>query len=565
MQRLASRLALLPLGLLLAYLSVVPLVLLGLASLKPEGFLDDEGWTFAHYRTVYLGKELWPLLVNTLIFALGSTAAALFLGTLLAWLVERTDLPGRGVVRLMIILPLATPPLLLAIAWVLLLSPRTGFFNFALMDMFGLGAAPFNIFSMTGMIFVETMVLLPSVYLMLAPAFRNMDPNLEHAAFVSGASVWTVVTRIVLPLLRPAILAASVFMLIVCLVVFDVPGTIGMPVRIFVVSTLVYVWAAESPTGLPLYGQIAALALLFVVLLIGLGLIYQQLSLQGQRFATISGKGYRPRPMPLGRWRWPATAAVWIYFFLATIAPLAVLLVTSLLPFQTRITWEALERLTLDHHLAFLTNPRLLLAVKNTVIVAVVSATAVAMLSLIVSWAVVRSRAPGRRVIDLLAFLPVGIPGVMIGVALITVYLTFTAIPIYGTIWILIVAYTTTFLAYGTRTTNGVMLQLHRDLEEAATVAGAGYWRVLHRIVLPLALPAVFAVWVWVVAHAARELSSALMLHGRHNTVISTLLWNFWSGGDGPRAAAVGVWLMLALFVLVGLWQAISQRQEARN
>jgi iron(III) transport system permease protein len=163
----------------------------------------------------------------------------------------------------------------------------------------------------------------------------------------------------------------------------------------------------------------------------------------------------------------------------------------------------------------------------------------------------------------MLAFLPLGIPGVMIGVALITVYLTFTWIPIYGTIWILVVAYVTTFLAYGTRTTNGVLVQLHRDLEEAASVSGAGFWTVLRRIVLPLALPALIAVWVWVwvFAHAARELSTALMLHGRHNTVISTLMWNFWSGGDGPRAAAVGVWLMLALFLLVGLWQLLVRRQ----
>ncbi|MBY0338533.1 MAG: iron ABC transporter permease [Acetobacteraceae bacterium] len=564
MGSLRRGLPLLLLGLLLAYLAVVPLVLLTLSSFKPEGFLDDEGWVLDNWRAVYLGRDLWPMLRNTVVFALGSTAAALLMGTLLAWLVERTDLPGRGIVRVMIVLPLATPPLLLAIAWVLLLSPRTGFFNFALMDLLGLQTAPLNIFSMGGMIFVEAMVLLPSVYLMLAPAFRNMDPNLEHAAFVSGASVWTVVTRIVLPLLRPAILAAAVFMLIVCLVVFDVPGAIGMPVRVFVVSTLIYIWATESPTGLPLYGQVAALAALFVVVLVGLGVVYQQLSLQGQRFATVSGKGFRPRPMPLGRWRWPAAAMVWVYFFLATIAPLAVLLVTSLLPFQTRITWEVLGGLTWENHLAFLGNPRLVLAVKNTAVVALVSATAVALLSLLVSWAVVRSKARGRYVLDLLAFLPMGIPGVMIGVALITVYLTFTAIPIYGTIWILVVAYTTTFIAYGTRTTNGVMLQLHRDLEEAASVAGAGYWRILRRIVLPLALPAVVAVWVWVMAHAARELSTALMLHGRNNTVISTLLWNFWSGGDGPRAAAVGVWLMVALFLLVGCWQLLARRQEAR-
>lgn len=559
---MSRRFALVPLGLILVYLAVVPVVILGLSSFKPDGFLDDEGWTLDHWRAVYLGRDLWPMLWNTAVFALGSTASALVLGTLLAWLVERTDLPGRGLIRIMIVLPLATPPLLMAIAWILLLSPRTGFFNFALMDGLGLARPPFDIFTMGGMIFVETMVLLPSVYLMLAPAFRNMDPNLEHAALVAGASVFTLVTRIVLPLLRPAILAASVFMLIVCLVVFDVPGAIGMPVRVFVVSTLVYIWAAESPTGLPLYGRIAALAALFILILIALGVVYQLLSMQGQRFATVSGKGYRPRPLPLGRWRWPAVIAVWIYFFLAVIAPLVVLSVTSLLPFQTRITGEALARATLDHHFAFFNNARLITAVQNTAIVAFVSATMVAGLSLLVSWAVTRSNAPGRRLLDLLAFLPIGIPGVMIGVALITVYLTFTAIPVYGTVWILVIAYTTTFLAYGSRTTNGVLVQIHRDLEEAARLSGAGFWTIMRRVILPLALPAVIAVWVWVFAHAARELSTALMLHGRSNTVISTLMWNFWSGGDAPRAAAVGVWLMVMLFLLVGLWQLLVRRQE---
>jgi iron(III) transport system permease protein len=233
---------------------------------------------------------------------------------------------------------------------------------------------------------------------------------------------------------------------------------------------------------------------------------------------------------------------------------------TSLMPYRVGISAAGLKLLTLDNHRDFLTNPRVIEATRHSLVIAFAAASAVAILSLLVAWLTTRRQAPGGRILDTLAFLPVAIPGVMIGVALVYVYLTFGAvIPIYGTIWIIAIAYVTQYLPFGSRTTQGVMLQLHPELEEAALASGAGTLRVLRRITLPLVWPALAAVWIWVAAHSLRELSSALMLQGRDNAVIPTLIWDYWSGGEPTHMAAGGIWLTAVLIVFLLLWRLLSR------
>jgi len=548
----------------LIYLVVVPLLLLLLSSFRPEGLPLNSGFTLANYAEAYLGPDFLPLLWNTVSFAIGATLTALAFGTVLAWLAERTDLPARAMVRAMIILPMATPPVLLAIGWTILLSPRIGFFNDILMALFGLNQAPLNIYSLWGMIFVEGLSLTPSTFLMLSPVFRNMDPNLEEAALVSGAGTWKIIRRILLPIMRPALLAATVFLVIVCFVVFDIPGTIGVPGRIFVLSSKIYYMAHHSATGLPEYGYISALAVLFLAILFVLGWTYQHLTRQAQRFVTITGKGYRARPFRLHKWRYPALGLVCLYFTLGVLAPLAVLIWTSLMPYNARVSVEMLSHLTLDNHIHFLSNRLALEATGNSVTIAFTAATVVTLLSAFISWVIIRTRTPGRRFLDILSFAPVAIPGVMLGMALVYVYLTIKGLHIYGTIWIIAIAYITYYMSYGSRATRGVMVQMHPELEEAGRTCGASWPRVLRKITVPLLAPGLFAVWIWVVAHAMRELSSALMLQGLDNTVISTLLWEYWSGGELNKAAAVGVWLILALLLVVTVWQVSVRRSQLR-
>lgn len=564
MQFVARWVPTLLLGALLGWLVVIPLAILLVGSFSVTGLPVDfftRGFTINNYIRTYTDPFFWRMAGTTAIFAIGSAVGALTIGIMLAWLVERTDMPAKGLVRTMVILPMATPPILLAIGWIMLLSPRTGFFNDVLMWTFGLESAPLNIYSLSGMIFVEILALVPSTFLILSPAFRNMDPNLEEAAMTSGAKFFTMLWTVVLPLLLPAILAAFGFLLIVGFLVFDIPGAIGMPVGIFVLSSRVIYLATDAPGGVPEYGLIASMAIFFLGVLLLIAWGYQRATRRASRFVTVTGKGFRIRPFPLKRWKWPAFAFVVLYFTFATIAPVGILIWTSLMPWQAPVSMEMLQHITFVHHEAVFNNRRIVRAIENSVTISVVAATVVALLSVIISWVVVRSKAAGRKTIDALAFLPIAIPGVMIGVALIFVYLTFSLFPIYGTIWIIVIAYVTNYMSFGTRATNGVMLQLHSDLEEAAQTSGARWFRLMRSIIVPLTLPALLAVWIWVLAHCMRELTSALLLQGRGNTTVPVLLYGFWSGGQPNRAAAVGVWLVAAMLVVVGLWQFVMSRR----
>ncbi|MBB6309960.1 ABC transporter permease [Xanthobacter tagetidis] len=549
------------LSIILGWLVVVPVALLILSSFKTEGFPTDAGFTLRHYVEAYTDPELRVVLFNTLVFTVASTVSAVALGTALAWLIERTDVPGAGVFRVLIVVPMATPPVLLATAWAMLLSPRAGSLNLGLVSALGLSGMPFNIYSMAGMVFVETLTIIPTVFLMLAHAFRNADPAHEEAAQTSGASPWRVFWRVTLPMMAPAILGAAAFVAIVCLVVFDVPGTLGMPARIFVLSSQVYYLFGASPSGVPAFGQISALAVLILACLILLAVVYQSFTRVSSRFVTISGKGFRPRVKELGPWRWVGAGLVSAYLALAVVLPLGMLVWASLMPYLTPVTWQNLGLMTISNHLAILKNPMIVTAVVNSLLVATIASTAVMALAGTSGWIIVRERGLAGRVLDILTFVPLAIPGVIMGIALTYVYLSIPVIPIYGTIWILVIAYTTFYLAYGSRTSQSAFFQLHRDLEEAGLASGASAARTHLRITFPLVFPAMLGIWVWVFAHVMRELSIALMLHGRQNVVISTLIWNYWSGGDPVTASAIGVWLIVALTLLVGATFALTRNR----
>jgi iron(III) transport system permease protein len=316
---------------------------------------------------------------------------------------------------------------------------------------------------------------------------------------------------------------------------------------------------ADSPRGIPEYGKVSAMALMFTAGLLLLTLAYHRLMRHASRFATVTGRGYRPRPLHLGRLRAIAVTGVVLYFICAVLAPLASLVWTSLMPFQVPPSIAAARMATLANHREFFANPFITGATVNSVIVAVVASTSVAGLSLITAWVSLRSRAPGRRAIDALAFLPLAMPGVLIATALIYVYLAVKVIPIYGTIWIIAIAYLTIYLSFGSRAMNAVVLQLHPELDEAARMSGAGFARTIRRIIVPLAAPGLAAVWIWVFAHCLRELTAALMLQGADNATVPTLLYTYWSGGETNKAAAVGVWLVIGLLAVVAAWQLLAR------
>lgn len=532
-----------------ALLTLVPVITVVIGSLRPFGLPLSPGWTLQHYVDIWSSPYTYRLLGNTMIFAVGSTVLALIVATLLAWILERTDLPGSSFFKGGLIIPMLTPPLLLGMGWVLLLNNRIGIIPNAMKDLFG-EAVQFNLYSIGGMIFVQGLTAVPTSFLMLSPVIRNMDPSYEEAAFTSGATFFQTLRRVSLPFLIPPMLSVATLLFIVTMLAFDVPAVIGMPANINVMSSEVFN-LMNSASGIPLYGKSAALnASLFLPLAVAL-VFYYRVTRRVDQFATVTGKSFKATRMKLGRWKPLAMTFVIGYFLLAVVLPFLALLWMSLLPYFAGVEWEMLSKVSLKSYQELLNRPQVWSATINSTIVAATSAIGVTVLSLLVAWAIVRSRVWWVWILDVMSMIPLAIPYLMMGVALIFVALSFRFLPLYGTVWVIALGHIAIFLPIGVRMMQAAVIQIHKELEEAATVAGATRLMTMRRVLIPLIKPSIYSLVIWVVVHSFREFSIAVMLRSNRNEVLSTVLYNYWSTGSSPVAAAIAVSLMVALIVLV--------------
>jgi iron(III) transport system permease protein len=482
---------------------------------------------------------------NSVVFAVGSTALAVSVGTTLAYLNVRTDVPLKRLIFAASLVPLIIPGILHTIAWIFLASPRIGLVNKVLEPVFGPGA--FDIFTMPGMIFVEGLHLSPLVFLLMVAAFKSMDPSLEESALASGARLPTVIRRVTLPLVKPALFASILIIMVRGLEAFEVPALLGIPAGIWVFTSRIFNALRTYPID---YGNAGALATSLLVLT-SIGVFVQsRLSGKGKRYQTVTGKGFRPRPMELGRWRKPATIAVFAYFFIAVVMPVMMLLHVSTQPFYQLPSMESVSEMTLENYRYTLTNSQSLRALRNSFMLGIGSATVVMLVMSVVAWVVVRTKLKGRWLIDNLAFLPLTIPGLVLGVALLFVYLRLP-VPIYGTLWILFIAYFTRYMPYGMRYATTSMYQISGELEESAKVSGASWWQGFRRIMLPLLVPGLVAGWIYIVTVSVRELSSSILLYSPGNEVLSILIFEQWTNGQTNELAALGVIMVAALVALV--------------
>jgi len=539
--------------LLVLVLVLVPLFFLILGSFStarlPGDFsLDTLGWI--NYVKVYTDPGTYELLTNTVIYVGGSSLMSITLAFTLAWLVERTNLPAKAWIYAGVPMTLAVPGMLQAMAWVLLFSPRIGFVNKSLQSVLNLQHAPIDIYSLGGMIFLEGLRLVPTAFLMLVPLMRNMDPSLEEAAAVSGARPFSTTRKITLRLLAPGLVAVMIYQAMTALEVFEIPGILGLPAGIYVFSTKIYA-IIRSATFLPVYGQANALAMVYLVIAIVTTFFYARMISRVEKYTIITGKGYRPRQLDLGRWKYPALVLVALYLFLAIVLPFFVLAYVSFLPFLQTPSLVVVKSFTLKNYRLLTQYGEVGTALKNTLVMVAVTATATVVFSFFVSLVVVRSKFWGRKLLDQLAFVPHAIPGIVMGIAFFWVFLKIDFLPIYGTVWAIAIGFTVSFLSYGTRSMNASLLQIHKELEEAAYVSGARPWRTLLRVFLPLMLPTFIGVWIWVILHAVRIAGMPLMLYeGQQNQVLSILIWNMWDEGYVPAVAAIGTLLMLTLLLL---------------
>ena len=550
---------------LVLVLVLAPLLFLILGSFSTARLPGDFSLStmgVVNYLKVYTDPGTYELFTNTVIYVTGSVTLGISLAVSLAWLVERTNMPGKIWVYAGVPMTLAVPGMLQAMAWVLLLSPRIGVINKILKNLFP-GIPSVNIYSLGGMIFLEGLRLVPTAFLMLVPLMRSMDPALEEAAAVSGARPRSTARKITLRLLAPGLVAVMIYQAMTALEVFEIPGILGLPAGIYVFSTKVYA-IVRSATFLPVYGQANALAMVYLVIAIVTTYFYTRMISRAERYTIITGKGYRPRQLDLGRWRYPALGVVLLFLFLSIGLPFLVFLFTSFLPYLQSPSFEAFREMTLKNYRLLFQYGEVGTALRNTIVMVVVTSTATTLLSFLISLVVVRSHFWGRRVLDQLAFLPHAIPGIVMGIAFFWVFLQVDFLPIYGTIWAMSIGFTVSFLSYGTRSMNAAILQIHKELEEAASVSGAPPWRTMWRIFFPLMLPTFVGVWIWVVLHAVRIAGMPLILYeGPQNQVLAIIIWNMWDEGYIGAVAAIGTLLMISLLLLTVVVRLAGFRRHA--
>jgi len=540
-----------------AWLALVPLVfLLWQSILTPQTAAEPAQFTLDNFRTAYLSADTARLFFNSVQFASGAAVLALFVGTSLAWMNERTNTPFKSLFFALTIVPLVIPGILFTVSWIMLASPKIGLLNLALQKLFDTDAVFINIYTMTGMIWVDGLHYSPMAFLLMTAAFRSMDPSLEEQAAMSGASLLQTARRITLGLAWPAALASLLILFVRSIESFEVPALLGLPVGIHVYTSSIYQAIHEYPSQIGLASAYAVTLLL----LTSLGIYAQtRLSGSGARYSTVTGKGFRPRTIDLGNWRYVTAAIFIVYFTIIVLLPFLVLVWSSLQKFYSAPSWAALGRVSLDSYRAVLDYPQFAETVWNSVVLAVGSATTVMLLSSVISWIVVRTKVPGRWLLDNVASLPLVFPGLVLGLAIMVCYLT-VDIGIYGTLWIIFIAYVTRFLPYGMRYNSTSMLQIHKELEEASAMSGASWSMTFRRVVLPLLQPGLLAGFIYVMIVSIRELSSAILLYSPGTEVVSIMIWELWQNGQYVELSALGVMLIIALFCLVMLAQLLSRR-----
>ncbi|MGZ8465670.1 MAG: ABC transporter permease [Candidatus Binatia bacterium] len=514
-------------------------------------------YTLGNYRDVFTDPLLYRVVTNTVIFTVTTTLFAMLFGLPVAWLAERTTIPGKTLIYVIMTLGLLIPGIYTAMGWTMIAHPRIGLVNRWLVELFNLADGPVNIATPIGMGFVQGLSLSALAFILTAQMFRAMNPSLEEAARVHGMGYGKILWRVTLPLARPGILAAVIYILTIGVATFDIPAILGLGNRVYMLSTFIYLKVHPQGAGLPEYGITGVVGAFMIVIAGLLTLWYGQVLRQGHRFEVVTGKGYRPALIPLGKWSIAAWGFITGYALISKIVPLLLIAYAALTPYFVTPSYAMMRQLSLTH---FYGMDWQLVArgLTNTAILVFVVPLVVLLLAFSLSWLIVRSRSQMRYALEFGAFLPQALPEVIlsIGALLLSLFVLGTAIPLYGTVWLIAIVYVVARLAFATRALNGALLQIHRELEEAAFVAGLSNFRTAWRILFPLIRPTLFSVWIWSALLVYRELTAAVFLAVHDNITLPAVIWSYWYGGNINKASAVTLvmTLVLAPFIFIAWW-----------
>ncbi len=526
--------------LLLMYFVVFPMGILLWDSIVQDGSIN-----LKNYANVYSQDVNWTALTNTIELSLAVMVASVIITFPLAWFVGRTDMPYKKTFRTLLVSSYMIPPYVGAIAWVQLLNPSVGFLNRFLQFCFGLEKAPFDIYTMGGLAWVLTLFYSPFAFITISRAMEKMDPTLEEAARISGASPLRTVWDVTLPLTAPSILAGGLLVFIAAGSCFGIPSIVGMPGNIEVMTTRIVTYVYMSDVNSIRDATALAASLMFLANALLFGMTY----IIGQKdYTTISGKSTRPNIVELGKWRWPAFCAVGAYTMIAIIIPLGSIALSSLiLSFSQPLS---LDNLGFEAWKPVLENSDYLDCIWNSVVYAVIAASIGTLLAIFVAYLAVKTEIKGRNIPDLLVVLGGATPSIAIALALIIAFSGNYGLNIYSTVWILVVSYLVKYMTMSVRTIAASLSQVHKSLEEAALNSGADWLRVCKDIIMPLIMPSIVAGWFLIFMPSFYELTMSLILYGSDTKTIGVLLYELQTYADAQNASVLSV--IILTIVLIG-------------
>ncbi len=529
---------------ILALLTLSPVVMLVIGSFS-KGLNTFGDFTVAKYVSVYTDPGFYAVLGNTLVFVLFSALFSTVLALFLAYLNNRTNIPGKFMFRVISVVPMMIPHVLFAVSWALLLNPSNGILNLLVMNIFRLESAPFNIYTIRGMIMVEGLLDLPIAYLIIAPAMASFDISLEESSRVFGAGNMKTLFRITLPVLRPAILAAFILCVVRCLASFAVPSVLGMPGRTYVLAT--YIYRTVTTGFIADYGKAAAVGMSILVLSISLIYVYRYMTRSSEKYVTVSSRGFKPVVIELKKARIPLFVIMLIFSFILIALPILVLLYTSFVPYSMVPSMKAFSTMTLDHWKNVLHDPVSLSSLKNSLFLCLVGASLGTVLSIFISYVIVKVKTKASGILESLSFLSFSFPGIVIGIGFMWF---FVRTPLYSTIWALLIGYIATYLPYGIRPMTSAFIQIHSHLEESSTVCGASFLTTIRRIVAPLLVPGIVSGWILMATMFFRELSLSVVLSRPGTETMAVQILKFSDDGLWGRLSALGI-IMIGISVLL--------------
>lgn len=510
--------------------------------------------SFANFIAVLASKTVQDALLNTLVICFFGTVIAVVIGVGFAWIVARTNTPAKRLIEMAGIMPLFVPPLVGAVAWSILGSPTTGLLNLFIKQA-GIDWK-INLYTMPGVIAVFGMYYAPYVYMFVVSALKNMDPSLEEAAELSGASPLTTMLTITFPLIAPAVLSGLLLTFVVMLGIYGIPAVLGGPAKITVLTTYMFSLTSWTP---PQFNTAAAVA----VVLAGITAVcvaLQQWVLSGRSYVTVSGKSLKPKQLDLGKWRWLTVTLAVVYLVVVVALPYIALLIGAFRKYMFVPSIAALfdvRQYALVHFERLFDMDLVWRSVRNTLEVGLMAALIGGSLAFAIGYTVTRSRAPGRRTLDILATVPIAIPGLVIGVAYLWAWI---GVPgaLWGTTLILALALVARFLPDTMKVLSGSLVQIHKELEESSRICGYGTVATILRIVLPIARPGVMAGMTLLFILTIRELGSSLFLFTNDTIVMSVLLLDLYEGGNAGTTAAFSVMQSVLLMLVIGASTVIS-------